>query len=74
MIYPVTMYAAKCDNCGKEWVDEHNGWYAFTDKISMAGMLADDTEWWKDGDKHYCSNCCKGYDDNDNLIIKEVTP
>lgn len=66
------MYAAKCDNCGKEWVDEHNGWYAFTDIHSMADNVNNDDEWHNEGDKHYCPSCFS-FDDEDNLIITPPT-
>lgn len=69
MIYPVTMYAAKCDNCGKEWFDESNCFVAFTDESSMRSVLGDDDHWHTEGDKHYCRDCYS-FDDEDNLIIK----
>jgi hypothetical protein len=71
MIYPKTMYAAKCDNCGKEWVDEDNGYFAFTDESSITDNVNNDDEWHNEGDKHYCKDCYS-FDDNDTLIIKTI--
>lgn len=68
MISEVTFYAATCDNCKKEWFNDHFGWSAMNDEISILEMLSDD-EWECIGDNHYCPDCYE-YDDNDELIIK----
>lgn len=68
------MYGCKCDNCGETWKDEHNGFVAFTDKISMENVLGDeDGEAWhtdrsKTPHRHYCDDCWS-IDDNDKLIL-----
>jgi hypothetical protein len=72
MIFPVTMYSAKCDNCGKEWIDEVNCFCAFTDENSMAENVNNDDDWHNEGDKHYCKDCFT-FDDEDNLIVKTQT-
>lgn len=69
MIHKVEMYACKCDNCGKEWEDEHYGWVAMTDEFSIKQMLSEEDEWYVEGDKHYCGDCFGGFDDDDNIII-----
>jgi len=68
MIYSVTMYSGKCDNCGEEWADEHNGYCAFTDASSMKENMME-SEWLHEGDKDYCPKCYS-YDDDDKLILK----
>jgi hypothetical protein len=68
MIYPVTMYAARCDGCGKE-VRLMGEYAAFAEKECVEDDLRD-SEYKFDGDKHYCSDCWS-YDDNDNLIFKQ---
>ena len=71
------MFGCKCDNCGEQWFDDHNGFAAFTDEISMKNNISDDETWYVDrehnGDnKHYCPKCFI-FDDQDNLIIKQIT-
>ena len=75
MIHEKIMYGVTCDNCGTEWIDEDNGFVAFTDKSSISEYLSEDYEWHTDNegngpDKHYCPKCFGGFDDDDNLIIK----
>lgn len=76
MIQPVTMYEAVCDNCGKEWNDEWNGWCAMGDVSSMKDVIRD--EGWHVGDgqegemdKTYCPDCWH-YDDEDNFCLKPI--
>jgi hypothetical protein len=79
MIYPITMYACKCDNCGKLYdIDGNGGGYAYEDVGSIALMVFEDETWhieWgtkKIPDKHYCPDCFGGFDDEDKLIINPM--
>ncbi len=76
MIQEVTMYAATCDNCGRDWENDTYGWSALTDRSSMRDTLIDDE--WHIGDgvegeegKTYCPNCF-GLDDDDKFYLKSV--
>lgn len=71
MIVEVTMYGCKCDNCGKEWVDDNYGWTAMTDEASMKQLISDEDGWEEVDGKHYCDDCFMGWDDEDNVILKE---
>lgn len=73
MIRPVTMYECICDNCGKTWEDEHYGWCAMTDG-SSCDQMATDSGWHKleEYNTHICTECFGGFDDDDNVIIKNV--
>lgn len=75
MIIPIEMFGCQCDNCGKQWFDDNNGFVAFTDKNSMANNISDDDTWFVDSDhqedKHYCPDCFS-IDDKDNLVIKQI--
>jgi len=69
MIFEKKMYACKCDNCHREWIDDHTGYCAFEDKSRMAENVEDDYDWHTtNDDKHYCPNCYN-FDKEDNLII-----
>lgn len=76
MIVEVTMYGCRCDNCGIEWVDEHHGFAAFTDEISMKSQMADDHTWHTDRDavedRHYCPKCFS-FNDDDELVITPIS-
>lgn len=72
MIIEMTMYGCKCDNCGKQWEDEDMGFVAFTDDSGIKSYLDEDGEWHTEDDKHYCPECWS-YDDEDNLVIKQLT-
>ena len=77
MIIQIEMFGCQCDNCGKQWMDEHNGFVAFADKNSMENIMGDDTDWYTDReeeeDKHYCPGCFT-FDDYDNLVLKPMPP
>lgn len=77
MIHKVTMYSATCDNCNKKWSDEHYGWTALSDELSMENILNE--EGWHMGDEEnnegvnfecYCPDCWS-YDDNDNFVLSK---
>ncbi|HYG84544.1 MAG TPA: hypothetical protein VD907_06750 [Verrucomicrobiae bacterium] len=71
MIYPVTYYGAKCDNCGKEWADANEGYAAYNCENYLSDCL--DEEGWHFGggedNKHYCPDCHE-VGDNDEIVIK----
>ena len=67
----VTMFTVKCDNCGKLFEDEYNGYSCWGD-FNDAWENASDSDWMRnDDDVHYCP-ACHSYDDNDILILKEI--
>jgi hypothetical protein len=75
MIYPVTMYAGKCDCCGCEIRLGGGDYTALSDKMQVEEEMANSD--WKIGDgkevhsgEHYCSDCYY-YDDEDNFWINE---
>lgn len=72
MIVEVKMYACKCDNCGKQWEDDHYGWTAMTDEFSIKQMIAEEDGWHEEDGKHYCNDCFQGYDDNDEVMLREL--
>jgi len=68
MIKEITMYTAICDNCGADICTgtDYGGWCRDGIEVEL-----DSQDWLTIDDKHYCSDCCT-YDDDDNLILKEV--
>lgn len=71
MIHEVTMFSISCDNCNEDYIESHNGWSAMNDQSSIQ-ELADNDGWHTDDEKHYCPNCFT-INDEDNLILKQVT-
>lgn len=73
MIYPVTMYAAKCDGCGKD-VRLMGEYAAMVDELSVQEDLMNSgyhTKYISERkNEHYCPDCWT-YDDNDNVIFKQ---
>lgn len=69
-IIEITMYTAKCDNCGKEGVEgsDYAGW---NDK-DYAEEEATESDWEKgdDNDALYCPDCYY-YDDNGDFKVKD---
>jgi hypothetical protein len=65
-IEKVEMYTVVCDNCGHDIGadDEYSCW---NDK-GYAEDNAMQSEWYREGEKHYCPDCFD-IDDEDNLII-----
>lgn len=67
MIYKIEMFAAKCDNCKKEYYED-------TDFSCMgdAGLVREEmmeSDWHEtDDEKHYCEKCWL-YNDNDEVVI-----
>ncbi|MEK9157712.1 MAG: hypothetical protein AAB638_00835 [Patescibacteria group bacterium] len=72
MIKKVEMYTVVCDNCGKD-VCEGEEYSAWNDS-DYAREIATESGWHEtDDDKHYCPDCFT-FDDNDNLILRQITP
>lgn len=71
MIQKVEMFTVKCDNCGKLFEDEYQGFCAWNCE-NGAWDNASDWDWHKeDLDTHYCPDCYS-FDDEGNLIIKKL--
>jgi hypothetical protein len=70
MISKVECVLLTCDNC-QEVFENYNGFSVFPLKTDVEEQ-AMDSEWIKEGEKHYCDKCYS-YDDEDNLILKEVS-
>lgn len=68
MIKQVVMFTVVCDNCGADVNDgaEYSCW----NNESYVEEIASESNWIKDGDRHYCPDC-HSFDDEDNLIIVE---
>lgn len=72
MIKEIKAYTVICDNCG---VDQAEGQdYSCWIDAGQAEDTAIDSEWERseDEEKHYCTNCYKGVDEEDNIIIDKT--
>lgn len=69
MIIKVDMYAVQCDNCGEDLgaISEYSAW----NDEEAANDDANNHEWHKEGNKHFCP-VCHTFDDNDKLVIREL--
>lgn len=65
----VIMHTIVCDNCGQEGVAESD--FAGWNDEDWALDEAFEAGWIEDEGNHYCSDCYE-YDDNDELILKEL--
>ena len=72
MITKITAYGCVCDNCAKDWIDQENGIACYVDELAMKNEINDDEDWTVDNGKHYCSDCFKGFDEDDNVIIDQT--
>lgn len=68
MIRELTMYQCVCDNCGRE--HQSDGIAGWTDKES-AETMATESQWYFEGNKHYCPGCVVDVDDEGGLVIKK---
>ena len=66
MIKEVTMYTVICDNCGKD-CNKDQEYSCWSDK-TFAQDCAMESDWLKEGDEHYCTECYS-YNDEDELVI-----
>ena len=70
MIKKVEMFTVICDNCGVSCF-EGSDYSCTVDEVS-AKEVASDGDWIIHKGKDYCRDCWS-YDDEDNLIIKELS-
>lgn len=70
MIYPIQMYAGKCDGCGREW---NNGdcITAYSDRDDVLYDMKESDWQISENGETYCPKCWD-YDDKDNLVFKEM--
>lgn len=66
MIQEVKMFTVVCDNCGED-IGATSEYSCWNDEF-YAEEKAMDSDWHREGDKHYCPDCFS-HDDDDNLII-----
>ena len=64
------MYSGKCDNCGHDYHEEHNGWSAMSYPDDVWDLMVSDG-WIEENGKHFCPKCFK-YDDHDNFIVDQT--
>jgi hypothetical protein len=75
MIYPVTMYSGKCDNCGYKIELGGGEYFAYGEDDTVREEMAS-SDWHIDEgkkgepEKHYCPDCWS-WGDDDELLIKE---
>jgi hypothetical protein len=73
MIYQVTMYAGKCDHCGRDMKFSGGEYSALCEASSVEEEMGN-SDWeivdGKNGevDKHYCIDCYY-HDDEDNFCL-----
>lgn len=65
-IKKIEMYTVICDNCNKS-ADENTDYSCWNDS-GYAEEVAQEANFIKENNKHYCNNCYE-YDEDDNLII-----
>lgn len=70
MIIPVEMYQCVCDGCGKSYIDEFNGFVAWSDK-SYAADAACENDWANIDGKHYCPDCYEIDEETDEYVPKK---
>lgn len=70
MIIPVEMYQCVCDGCGKAYVDDFNGFVAWSDKITAREAAIEDG-WQEIDGKHYCPDCYEYDEELDDYIVKK---
>jgi len=70
MIEKVEMYTVVCDNCGEDAGADSDDGSCWSDK-AVAEEIALESEWIKEGEKHYCPDCWSR-DDDDNLVLKVI--
>jgi hypothetical protein len=66
----VKAFNVECDNCGKEYYDDHNGWSMWSE-FEHARDSAIDSDWIESecGEKHYCKDCFVEFDEEDNIVL-----
>ena len=66
MIIEQTFYAVQCDNC--KVIAEDDDDTAFWSDRGYCIDNAEESDWYIDGEKHYCPDCYS-FDDDDNLVV-----
>lgn len=66
MIEKVEMFTIICDKCGLN-IGESQEYSCWADK-GVAEENAMDSDWEKDGDKHFCTNCFT-YDKDGEIVL-----
>jgi len=74
MIYPVTMYAGKCDNCGCD-IKLGGGDFAAYGEPEHVLFEMEESDWMivisESDQKHYCLDCFY-WDDEDNFCLNKI--
>lgn len=68
MIQKVEMYTVSCDHCQLD-IGMDSEYSCWNDELS-AEEQAMESEWHKEGSKHYCPDCY-GWDDEDNFFLNQ---
>jgi len=69
MIKSIEMFTIVCDNCKKDLCSGHE--YSAWGHAGYVEEMADEDNWHKEDDKHYCPDCYS-WDDDDNLVLKMI--
>lgn len=71
MLNKVLMFGAVCDECGEIWRDDHNGFVAFRDKMSIE-LNIQESGWHthESTGETYCLKCHIIGDDDELIVIK----
>lgn len=67
MIHKIKAFTATCDNCGKDYQNNYDGYSIFNDQNSLTEDMDNDS-WHTEEDKHYCPICFT-INDEDKLVI-----
>lgn len=70
MIQKVEMYTVVCDNCGID--SAANSEFSCWNDKDYAEDVASESDWLKDGEKHYCPKCYS-YDEDGNVVITKLS-
>ncbi|HRD42178.1 MAG TPA: hypothetical protein PLN30_00430 [Ferruginibacter sp.] len=69
MLSQVKMFTVVCDNCAVDIATDQE--YSCWSTANYAEENAIESDWLKEGDKHYCTNCFS-YDGDDRLVLKTI--
>lgn len=67
-IFEEKAYGAQCDVCGEVYMNEHTGFFLWSDDNSVKEEIQDDN-WLVEDGKCYCPKCYE-IDEEDNVTIK----
>ena len=68
MIKKVKMFTVICDNCGCDAGEDQD--FSCYGNTIFAESAAMESEWLKEGKKHYCPDCFS-YDNGNKLLLKK---